>query len=151
MSQNAMPSNICAGLYVSDWRTACLADLEALNVGLVITAMTAEELDYYGIEAAIDFEGSEWLWVPVEDDDAEPIGAHFESVITAIQKVRATGKAVLIHCMAGISRSPTLAAAWLMQHYAWTADRALAYLKERRACISPNDGFLRALFAFDHH
>lgn len=143
----AKPSYICAGIYVSDWRTACLADLAALNIGLVVTAMTAEELDYYGIDAAIDFEGAEWLWVPVEDDDAEPIGQHFESVIEAIEKARAAGKSVLIHCMAGVSRSPTLAAAWLMHHYAWTADRTVAYLKERRACVEPNAGFLRVLYA----
>ena len=97
----SMPSYICAGLYLSDWRTACLADLAALNIGLVITAMTADELDYYGIEAAIDFEGAEWLWVPVEDDDAEPIAVHFDTVIAVIEKARAACKATLIHCMAG--------------------------------------------------
>lgn len=140
------PSYICAGLYVSDWRTACLADLEALNIGLVITAMTAEELDYYNIEPVIDFEGSGWLWVDIEDDDSEPIEAHFDRVCTEIENARAADKAVLIHCMAGVSRSPTLAAAWLMHHYAWTADRALAYLKERRPCVDPNAGFVGALY-----
>ena len=154
---NARPSYICAGLYVSDWRTACLADLEALNIGLVITAMTAEELDYYSIDGAVDFEGATWLWIPVEDDDEEPIGAHFEKVIAAMEKATAAGKATLIHCMAGKSkkmdlvrfftnsRSPTLAAAWLMRHYAWTADHAIAYLKERRPCVDPNAGFVAAL------
>jgi protein-tyrosine phosphatase len=144
-----IPSYICAGLYLSDWRTACLADLDALRVGLVITAMTAEELDYYGIEGAVDFEGAEWLWIAVEDDDAEPIGAHFDRVCTEIEKVRAAGKGVLIHCMAGVSRSPTLAAAWLMRHYTWTAAQALAYLKERRHCVDPNAGFRHQLLLWE--
>lgn len=142
---DARPSYICAGLYVSDWRTACLADLEAFNIGLVITVMTAEELDYYGIEGNVDFEGTVWLWIDIEDDDSEPIAAHFNKVIAAIEKARAAGKATLIHCMAGVSRSPTLAAAWLMHHYAWTAAQALAYLKERRPCVDPNAGFVAAL------
>ncbi len=124
---------------------ACLADLEALNVGLVITAMTAEELDDYGIEAAVDFAGAAWLWISVDDDDSEPIQAHFKDVCEAIDKAKAVGKAVLVHCAAGVSRSPTLAAAWLMHHYGWTAEAALTLLVARRPCVTPNAGFLRAL------
>jgi protein-tyrosine phosphatase len=110
--------------------------------------MTAEELDYYNIEAAVDFEGATWLWVPVEDDDAEPIADHFDKVIAAIERARAAGKATLIHCMAGVSRSPTLAAVWLMHHYSWTADRALAHLKDRRPCVDPNAGFKHQLLTW---
>lgn len=146
---NAIPSYICAGLYVSDWRTACLADLEALRIGLVVTAMTAEELDYYGIEGGVDFEGAEWLWIAVDDDDAEPIQAHFDRVCEQIEKTKAVGKGVLIHCMAGVSRSPTLAAAWLMRRRGLAAAEALAYLKERRPCVDPNPGFRQQLLIWE--
>lgn len=86
---------------------------------------------------AVDFEGAE------EEDNAEPIGAHpigahFNRVCTEIEKVIAAGKGVLIHCMAGVSRSPTLAAA-----------QALVYLKKRRPCVDLNAGFRRQLLLWE--
>jgi protein-tyrosine phosphatase len=150
---NAIPSYVCAGIYLSDWRTACLIDYEDVsknyNIGLVITAMTADEVDYYGIEASVDFKGAAWSWLAVQDDDAEPIGGHFKDICQAIDAVRAEGKAVLIHCMAGVSRSPTLVAAYLMHNRRITAAEALGYLKERRACVDPNAGFRHQLLAWE--
>lgn len=149
---SATPSYICAGLYVSDWRTACLQDYEAANsqnIGLVITAMDSEELDYYNIDGDIDFKGAAWKWLDVEDVEEEPLDIYFEYVCKAIDEVRGSGKATLVHCMAGVSRSATLAAAYLMWHYKWTAAQALAFLKERRPVVDPNEGFRRQLAAWE--
>ena len=145
------PTYICAGLYLCDWRSACLVDYEVgeLGIGRVITAMDDEELDYYGIEGDIDFKGATWTWLNVEDVDEEPLGIHFERVCREIDDVRAKGKAALVHCMAGVSRSPTLAAAYLMWHYGWTATAALAHLKGRRPCVDPNEGFKRQLLGWE--
>ena len=162
---NAVPTYICAGIYLSDWRTACLIDYEYrgqspllaadedpatnYNIGLVITAMDADEVDYYGIEGDVDFKGATWNWIDVEDDDTVPIGVYFKSVCKDIDAMRHQGKAVLVHCMAGVSRSPTLVAAYLMHSRRWTAAQALAYLIERRPCIYPNAGFRRQLLAWE--
>ena len=147
------PSYICAGLYVSDWRAACLIDYEDpdedRNIGLVITAMDAEEIDYYDIDGDIDFKGAKWKWLDVDDIEDEPLDNYFEYVCKDIDDMRSSGKAVLIHCMAGVSRSPTLAAAYLMWHYKWTAAQALAFLKERRPCVDPNEGFKRQLLVWE--
>ncbi len=149
----AKPSYICAGIYVSDWRTACLIDYEDVaknyNIGLVITAMDADEVYYYGIESEIDFKGVEWSWLAVQDDDEVQIGAHFKRICQDIDAVRSEGKAVLVHCMAGVSRSPTLVAAYLMHNRRITAAEALAYLKERRPCVDPNLGFRQQLLAWE--
>jgi hypothetical protein len=146
---NAIPSYICAGIYLADWRTACLADLEALNIGLVITVMTADEVDYYGIEGDVDFVGATWHLIAVEDDDAVPISDHFADVCRRIDAVRANSKAVLVHCMAGVSRSPTLVAAYLMWSRGLSAAETLAYLKERRPCVDPNAGFKQQLLEWE--
>jgi protein-tyrosine phosphatase len=147
----SQPSYICAGLYVSDWRVACLVDYETseLGIGHVITAMDDEELDYYGIEGEIDFKGATWTWLNVEDVDEEPLGEEFERICREIDAATSTGKSVLVHCMAGVSRSPTLAAAYLMWHYKWTVVQALAFLKERRPCVDPNEGFKRQLLVWE--
>lgn len=162
---DAIPSYVCAGIYLSDWRTACLIDYEdATNnygIGTVITAMDVDEVDYYGIEGSVDFKGASWSWIQVQDDDDVDIGSHFKGVCAAIDAARkartlqsnvsdgSEGKAVLVHCMAGVSRSPTLVAAWLMHNRRWPAATALAYLKERRACVDPNPGFRQQLLAWE--
>ncbi len=140
-------SYICAGLYVSDWRTAVEIDYEeeGCPIGQVITVMTADELDYYCIEAA-DFAGARWTCILLEDDEEAPIADHFEPVCGLLDT--AHGKATLIHCMAGVSRSPTLAAAWLMKRYGFAADDALNLLVTRRPCVAPNPGFRVTLSAF---
>jgi hypothetical protein len=144
-------SYICAGLYVSDWRTAVEIDYEeeGCPIGQVITVMTADELDYYCIEAA-DFAGARWTCILLDDDEAAPIADHFEPVCRLLGGVCpfSNKKATLIHCMAGVSRSPTLAAAWLMKRYGFAADDALNLLTMRRPCVGPNPGFLRSLMAF---
>ena len=140
-------SYICAGLYVSDWRTAVEIDYEedTCPIGQVITVMAADELDYYCIGEA-DFAGAKWTCILLEDDEMAPIANHFDQICRLLESM--PGKATLIHCMAGVSRSPTLAAAWIMHHYGADATSALNLLTMRRPCVAPNPGFLRSLTAF---
>ena len=139
-------SYICSGLYVSDWRTAVEIDYEedTCPIGQVITVMTADELDYYCIGAA-DFAGAKWTSILLEDDEDAPIADHFDQICQLLDG--AYGKATLIHCMAGMSRSPTLAAAWIMHHYGMDVEAALNLLTMRRPTVAPNAGFLCALAA----
>ena len=60
------------------------------------------------------------------------------------------GHQVLIHCQAGVSRSPTIAAMYLMRKYSLTSAQALERLREKRrhSLVMPNAGFLRQLDLF---
>jgi dual specificity MAP kinase phosphatase len=56
---------------------------------------------------------------------------------------------VLVHCGAGVSRSASLVAAYLIQSGACeSAEDAVSYCRKRRSCVAPNEGFLAALVAF---
>ena len=57
---------------------------------------------------------------------------------------------VLIHCMAGISRSVTLTIAYLMSHFGLPMTSAYQYVKERRPAISPNLNFMGQLVEFEN-
>lgn len=52
---------------------------------------------------------------------------------------------VLVHCVAGVSRSATVVIAWLMHHKKISKDLAYEIVKTQRPAVSPNNGFLEML------
>jgi len=62
-----------------------------------------------------------------------------------------TNGSVLVHCMAGISRSTSLIIYYLMRKYALSYDQAYQIVKKGRSIIQPNIGFESQLRSFDKH
>ncbi|EJT75626.1 hypothetical protein GGTG_05559 [Gaeumannomyces tritici R3-111a-1] len=54
-------------------------------------------------------------------------------------------RAVLVHCVMGISRSATAVAAFLMHQYGMSRDQALGHIAKRRPQINPNGAFQKQL------
>jgi len=67
-----------------------------------------------------------------------------EVIDGAIASKKGTGK-ILVHCSAGISRSPMVVAAYLMKRKGMTLKAALRQIIQVRPQISPNAGFLQQL------
>ncbi len=59
------------------------------------------------------------------------------------------GSAVLIHCQAGVSRSVTLAASYLMKHHRLSAEDALAMIKSKRPAAKPISFFVEQLKLYE--
>eukprot|EP00697_Spironema_sp_BW2_P012620 gnl/Spiro4/29219_TR14289_c0_g1_i2.p1 gnl/Spiro4/29219_TR14289_c0_g1~~gnl/Spiro4/29219_TR14289_c0_g1_i2.p1 ORF type:complete len:514 (+),score=95.11 gnl/Spiro4/29219_TR14289_c0_g1_i2:209-1543(+) len=57
--------------------------------------------------------------------------------------------AVLVHCVSGISRSPTIVIAYMMQRWRRRLVDAYITVKAVRSIIKPNRGFLSALISFE--
>jgi len=88
-----------------------------------------------------------YLHVPAEDHGDWPLISYFGPCIRFINASVQRKEAVLVHCSAGFSRSPTVVAAWLMNRYAINHLEALARIRHKRA-VSPNAGFLAQLELF---
>ncbi|CAF0731919.1 unnamed protein product [Adineta ricciae] len=75
---------------------------------------------------------------------ADLIG-EFESCYQFIDQAVNNDQNVLIHCHAGMSRSATIACAYLMKKYNLSYETALEQLRMKRPCVCPNPGFANQL------
>lgn len=64
-------------------------------------------------------------------------------------KGRAQNKGVLVHCLAGISRSVTVMLAYLMAHQQLSLNEAYNMVWKRKANIEPNFHFMQQLDCFE--
>ncbi|KAF7493148.2 Dual specificity phosphatase DUPD1 [Sarcoptes scabiei] len=98
--------------------------------------------DYYR-DTNIRFKGFE-----LDDICSENITRCFEEANNFIDDCLRNGGKILIHCLAGVSRSATITIAYLMMRHAMTLEEAIKEVKQNRR-ICPNEGFLRQLVELD--
>jgi protein tyrosine phosphatase len=85
-------------------------------------------------------------YIGIDDDEHEDISQYFEKITESIHEALKEG-GVLIHCMAGISRSSAIVIAYLMRYYNVSDTAATRYVKQRRDIIYPNRGFARQIMS----
>jgi len=85
------------------------------------------------------------IWV--RDETSDCLSGHFQKAYEFISEVIHQQKegGVLVHCALGKSRSATLVIMYIMKKFSWDFNKALDYVKSRRAIISPYDGFVNEL------
>ncbi|KIK68452.1 hypothetical protein GYMLUDRAFT_215067 [Collybiopsis luxurians FD-317 M1] len=84
----------------------------------------------------------------LDDSEEEDILIHLLPAITFIQSELDKGRGVLVHCQAGISRSATIVAAYLMHNREMNVEEALNLIRKARPEIDPNPSFLAQLEIF---
>ncbi|XP_005109665.1 mucin-19 [Aplysia californica] len=87
--------------------------------------------------------------IPVNDNYCEKLLPYFQEAFQFLDKVREANGCVLVHCLGGVSRSATLAIAYIMKHMRMSSDEAYRYVKDKRPTISPNFNFLGQLLEFE--
>ncbi|CAG8659698.1 16781_t:CDS:2, partial [Acaulospora morrowiae] len=83
--------------------------------------------------------------INILDHTKEDIMKHFEETYKFIQQALDGQGKVLVHCQAGISRSPTVVMAYLMKSRKMSFDQAYELVESKRPLICPNSGFQHQL------
>lgn len=93
------------------------------------------------------YPGVECVRVPVSDLPSARLGDHFDRVAERIHGNRAGG--TLVHCAAGMSRSPALVMAYLMRYRGVTLCQAHRWVQDSRPYVRLNAGFWDQLLQYE--
>ncbi|KAM4675135.1 dual specificity protein phosphatase 16 isoform 1-T3 [Discoglossus pictus] len=137
------PTRILPHLYLGCQRDVLNKELMQQNeIGFVLNASnTCPKPDFIS--------DSHFLRVPVNDSFCEKILPWLDKSVDFIEKAKASNGRVLVHCLAGISRSATIAIGYIMKRMDMSLDEAYRFVKEKRPTISPNFNFLGQLLDFE--
>ena len=107
-----------------------------INVGVGIPCFFPNKFEYLDLDV---------LDVPEFD-----IGPVLETTSAAIAASLEKDVPVFVHCNAGVSRSVTVVAHFLISRQSHSLETAMAAIKSVRPSARPNDGFLHHLDHLDH-
>lgn len=136
--------------------TGCMIIPSALYLGprsaaSSIPFLTANSITHVlsiGISPRTRIEGIVYHRLALNDDSFAPILPTLASAIdiidSALQSNKGRGR-ILVHCFAGISRSPTIIVGYLMKQRGLSLRNALGHILRVRPRVSPNYGFLAQL------
>ncbi|PAV75976.1 hypothetical protein WR25_01586 [Diploscapter pachys] len=79
--------------------------------------------------------------IKLSDCASENIATHFFDAIKFIHQCRIRNEAVMVHCLAGVSRSATIVTAYVMAVCDISYNHAISYISSKRPVVNPNFGF----------
>jgi len=84
--------------------------------------------------------------VGLRDHELEPIHSMIQELIPLLEHDMTQHNArLLFHCYAGISRSVTLAMAWMKHRHAIPITESYSLIQSKRSQAQPNEGFMQVL------
>ncbi|KPJ11258.1 Dual specificity protein phosphatase Mpk3, partial [Papilio machaon] len=93
--------------------------------------------------------GINYLKIPIADHWSQNLAVHFPQAIRFIEEAMSARCGVLVHCVAGVSRSVTVTLAYLMQRHRLCLRDAFELVRSRKTDIAPNFHFMRQLHCFE--
>jgi hypothetical protein len=129
-------------IYVGDVDAAKdLETLRRLGIGAVLTLAPNAGVFYSKREAVSH------KVIPALDEEDYDLAQHFEETYWFIDQARGVTN-VLVHCLAGVSRSTSIVIAYLMRKFGWPTSHAYQHVKAKRRLTCPNLGFCQQLKQF---
>lgn len=140
----SLPDELLPGmLFLGDWEAAHNKQaLQGLGIGHILSICDRTP--------AIDVSVFDHLHLNLEDASTVALSSNFDRCFEFIARHQTSGKAVLVHCMVGASRSATVCIAFIMKARKLKLQESLAYVRNIRPIVSPNPGFMAQLATFEN-
>jgi protein-tyrosine phosphatase len=123
-----------------DWLLDDLRFLRRAGVDIVVSALTAaeiEELELVEETQCRRDSGLEFISIPIEDRNVPSSFDEFKKLIHSLNDYLGDGKAVGVHCRAGIGRSSMIVASALILN-GLSVESAFRAIEEARGCPVPD-------------
>ncbi|GAA5970258.1 hypothetical protein JCM21900_005848 [Sporobolomyces salmonicolor] len=132
---------VIGGLWIGDYQASQDGSLlEENSISCVVSAMRQE----YSAQPGIALHR-----VAVDDTSTTNIIEHFVPCAEFIGSALSKGQNVLVHCQAGVSRSTTLVAAYLMLKLKLNVEQAVDKIRSVRPQVEPTQFFMLQLELFE--
>ncbi|KAL4235099.1 Dual specificity protein phosphatase 22 [Mactra antiquata] len=135
-------NKIITGIYVGNFRDA--KDIEKLNENNITHILSIH--DY----AKPLHEDKKYLCINASDTPQQSLTEYFEECIEFIHKARLEKGNVLVHCLAGVSRSVTVTAAYIMTVTKLGWRDSINAIRGARSVANPNFGFQKQLQVYEN-
>ncbi|XP_004695269.1 PREDICTED: dual specificity protein phosphatase 9 [Condylura cristata] len=93
--------------------------------------------------------GFHYKQIPISDHWSQNLSQFFPEAIAFIDEALSQNCGVLVHCLAGVSRSVTVTVAYLMQKLHLSLNDAYDLVRRKKSNISPNFNFMGQLLDFE--
>jgi protein tyrosine/serine phosphatase len=123
-----------------DWLADEMAGWKAEGVDIVVGLLEPDELaelDLCQLPATCAAEGIEYVSFPIQDRGVPASMRQTDHLVRHLCEALAAGKAVAVHCRAGIGRSALIAARVLVRN-GYDVDRAFATIAKARGFTVPD-------------
>ncbi|XP_062285231.1 dual specificity protein phosphatase 12 [Scomber scombrus] len=133
------------GLYIGT--AADLNDSRALADAAVTHVLSVDSVDPASLLPAD--RGFSRKWINVLDEATSDLLSHMDDCFLFIREAVDAGRAALVHCQAGRSRSATIVTAYLMKRYQLDFTEAYSRLKSVKQDVQVNSGFEEQLSLYE--
>src|SRR5713226_2421920 len=124
----------------NDWLEDDIKNLSTAGIEVLVSALTVPEAKELGLKNEYEYSGNsniEFISLPIEDRSVPRFDKSFASLLRQLRERIKQGKAVGIHCRAGIGRSSMIAACLMVQNN-MEADEAFSRIAAGRGCPVPD-------------
>ncbi|XP_063992027.1 dual specificity protein phosphatase Mpk3 isoform X2 [Diachasmimorpha longicaudata] len=90
-----------------------------------------------------------YMQIPISDHWSQNLASFFPQAIQFIEEARNSDKGILVHCLAGVSRSVTITIAYLMHKCNLSLNDAFNLVRSRKSNVAPNFHFMEQLHSFE--
>lgn len=109
---------------------------------------TAEELEDFKYPV-IDGVSLSVRHITMRDSEDENLLHYLDNCVDHVHDIVKSGGNILVHCIAGVSRSASVCIAYLVKYQNTSLRKAYFHVLHRRSCIFPNFGFWRQLVIYE--
>ncbi|CAH8663341.1 unnamed protein product [Schistosoma bovis] len=143
---SASISQILPFLYLGNARDSQDVDLiRQLNVTHIINVTDSLPMPFRKLNRI------QYLHIPASDTTKQNLLPSFDRAVQFIEKARKHNGIVLVHCLAGVSRSVAVVIAYLLyNNRGLNVYKALEFVQARRSVAGPNLHFMGQLQAYYH-